>query len=66
MGKQQQKRHFIIQRPTLEVEQLRQQFIKALDTLKAYFIEVRHLQNKLTSQFSSSKLNIRWWQTRYI
>src|SRR6266545_4011283 len=65
MGKQQQKRHFIIQRPALEAEQLRQQLTKALDILGAYFTEVRHLQNELTSQLSSSELNIGWWQARY-
>src|SRR6266540_2964074 len=66
MGKQQQKCHFIIQRPTSEAEQLCQQLTEALDTLKAYFTEVRHLQNKLTSQLSSSELNIEWWQAQYI
>src|SRR6266542_1182123 len=65
MGKQQQKRHFIIQRPASEAEQLRQQLTEALDILGAYFTEVRHLQNELTSQLSSSELNIGWWQARY-
>ena len=65
MGKQQQKRHFIIQRPASKAEQLRQQLTEALDTLGAYFTKVRHLQNELTSQLSSSELNIGWWQARY-
>ena len=65
MGKQQQKRHFIIQRPASEAEQLRQQLAEALDTLGTYFTEVRRLQNELTSQLSSSEFNIGWWQARY-
>src|SRR6266498_5368513 len=65
MGKQQQKHHFIIQRPALEAEQLRQQLTEALDILGAYFTEVRRLHNELTSQLSSSELNIGWWQARY-
>ena len=60
MGKQQQKRHFIIQRLASEAEQLRQQLTETLDTLRAYFTEVRHLQNELTSQLSSFELNIGW------
>jgi len=65
MGKQQQKHHFIIQRPASEAKQLHQQLTKALDTLGAYFTEIRRLNNKLTSQLSSSELNIGWWQARY-
>ncbi len=49
MSKQQQKRHFIIQHPVLEAEQLHQQLTETLDTLKAYFTKVRCLQNELTS-----------------
>ncbi len=41
------------------------QLIEALNTLRAYFTEVRQLQVELTSQLSSSKLNIGWWQARY-
>ncbi len=58
MNKQQQKHHFIIQRSASKAEQLHQQLTEALDILRAYFTKVRHLQNKLTSQLSSSELNI--------
>ncbi len=58
MGKQQRQCHYIIHHSTSEVEQLYQQLVEALDTLKAYFTEVRHLQNELNSQLSSFKFNI--------
>ncbi len=58
MGKQQQKRHLIIQRSTSKAEQFRQQLTEVLDTLGAYFTKVRRLQNELISQLSSFKLNI--------
>src|SRR6266498_2267456 len=48
-----------------EQERFRQQLTEALDTLGAYFTEVRRLQVELTSQLSSSELNIGWWQARY-
>ncbi len=48
-----------------EQEQLRQQLTEALNTLGAYFTEVRQLQVELTSQLFSSELNIGWWQARY-
>ncbi len=48
-----------------EQEQLRQQLTEALDTLGAYFTEVKQLQVELTSQLSFSELNIGWWQARY-
>ncbi len=50
---------------TNEQERLRQQLTEVLDTLGAYFTEVRWLQVELTSQLSSSEFNIGWWQARY-
>ena len=64
MGNNQRRRFFTNKNHTAsknEQEQLRQQLTEALDTLGAYFTEVRRLQVELTSQLSSSELNIGWW-----
>ncbi len=68
MGNNQRRRFFTNQNHAAsqnEQERLRQQLTEALDTLGAYFTEVRRLQVELTSQLSSSELNIGWWQARY-
>ena len=68
MGNNQRRRFFTNKNHAAsknEQEQLRQQLTEALDTLEAYFTEVRRLQVELTSQLSSSELNIGWWQVRY-
>ncbi len=68
MGNNQQRHFFTNKNHTVsknEQEQLCQQLTEALDTLGAYFTEVRRLQVELTSQLSSFELNIGWWQARY-
>src|SRR6266498_4206096 len=68
MGNNQRRRFFTNQNHAAsqnEQERFRQQLTEVLDTLGAYFTEVRRLQVELTSQHSSSELNIGWWQARY-
>ena len=68
MGNNQRRRFFTNKNHTAsknKQEQLYQQLTEALNTLGAYFTEVRRLQVELTSQLFSSELNIGWWQARY-